>query len=93
MFGSGCSRVEHRLVGADTCPCRKYKPVPVRRAWQWNAIGWGEALDTLLGPEGSGNTAGCWFPVVVVVEPGFFWMWALPKLQFVCGGCGVPVVC
>ena len=44
--------MEHRLFGADTDSCRKYKSGP--RTWQWNAIERVPAPDTLLGPEGSG---------------------------------------
>jgi hypothetical protein len=45
--------VEHRLFGADTDSCRKYKSGP--RTWQWNAIERVPAPDTLLGPEGFGR--------------------------------------
>ena len=45
--------MEHRLFGADTDSCRKYKSGP--RTWQWNAIERVPAPDTLLGPEGFGR--------------------------------------
>src|SRR5574338_1128015 len=44
-----CSRVEHRLVGAEPDSVASTAP-----PGEWNAIGDGEAPDTLLGPEGSG---------------------------------------
>jgi hypothetical protein len=41
--------VEHRLVGAEPDSVASTAP-----PGEWNAIGDGEAPDTLLGPEGSG---------------------------------------
>lgn len=45
--------MEHRLVGAGTVSCRKYKPGP--RTGRWNAVRGVVAPGTLLGPEGLGR--------------------------------------
>jgi hypothetical protein len=51
VWGSRCSRVEHRLFGVVSCIARKY----TWSSWPgWNVVVWGPAPDTLLGPEGSG---------------------------------------
>ena len=53
---SGCSRVEHRLFGADLASCTQVQAGPFGGG-QWNAVGAGAAPDTLLGPEGSGESS------------------------------------
>lgn len=49
VWGSGCSRVEHRLVDAAS---GLFAPVLVARLW--TVWGVGVVSGTLLGPEGSG---------------------------------------
>ena len=94
VWGSGCSRVEHRLFGAFLVVTHKYKSSSFGMlgsgTWWWS--GW--VPDTLLGPEGSDDARRLpplwgW---VWCVPAGFFWSWALPMAQLVCVGCGVPVV-
>ena len=58
VWDGGCSRVEHRLFGTDLVVAHKYKLVSFggfgSGTWERS----GAVPDTLLGPEGSGNTAG-----------------------------------
>jgi hypothetical protein len=78
----------------------KYRLVSLGR-WQWNVVVVGVGVrDTLLGPEGSGDThvlvtvalEGC---RLLVVCAGWFLLVVGPAdARAVCsGGCGVPVVC
>ena len=83
VWGSGCSRVEHRLLDADLVsltstsrqlPSRGVADPP-RRVWQWNVGDGGAVSDTLLGPEGSDDT--CRPPVLfpgVVARVGWFFL-------------------
>ena len=73
--------MEHRLVGADA---RLVSQVQARVLFagvgQWNADWVGEALDTLLGPEGSGVSLIVFGPVgMLAVDPHFpsnpHWLW------------------
>jgi hypothetical protein len=81
----GCSRVEHRLVGAVAfVPAHQYRPASLflggagRGPW----VVWGWWLPgTLLGPEGSGRFGSVAF--LVGPGPGF-----IPRPV---GGCGWPV--
>ena len=107
VWGSGCSRVEHRLFGTVLVSLTSTsRQLPVKRVLRplrgygsgtWGMVG--AVSDTLLGPEGSGDTgrfpsAGCVGSRVGAgsVWPGFFWSWALSMAQLRCVGCGVPVV-
>jgi hypothetical protein len=107
VWGSGCSRVEHRLLGTDlvslTSTSRQLPSRgvvdPPRRVWQWNVGGGGAVSDTLLGPEGSGDARwpARWHlegVVVVVVCAGWFLLVVGPAdhMSLSCVGCGVPVV-
>jgi len=67
----------------------KYKRQLLRVLGSGTCEAVGAVSDTLLGPEGSGNTRA--WPLVsgwVVVWPGFFWSWAQPSMQ-VCPVWGV----
>jgi hypothetical protein len=84
VWGSGCSRVEHRLLGTDlvslTSTSRQLPSRgvvdPPRRVWQWNVGDGGAVSDTLLGPEGSDDTRRppVLFRVSRRVWAGFFWL-------------------
>ena len=55
VWDTGCSRVEHRLVGTGFVPAHQYGPSFVGGVDR--GLGAGVVLDTLLGPEGSGVVA------------------------------------
>ena len=72
VWGSGCSRVEHRLLDIDAGRHTQVQAEVPSGARQWNVVVVGVGVrDTLLGPEGSDDThvlvtvalgvAGCWW--------------------------------
>ena len=55
MWGSGCSRVEHRLLDTVLVSRHKYKRRLLRVLGSGTCEAVGAVSDTLLGPEGSGD--------------------------------------
>ena len=86
--------MEHRLFGTDLVVAHKYKLVSFGRPGSGTWERSGAVPDTLLGPEGSGNTACrrvvvCRRLVLVVVLAGFFWLVGLSDDPAGLGWCGV----
>ena len=70
--------MEHRLLDIDLVVTHKYRLGSPSGGWQWNVVVVGVGVrDTLLGPEGSGDTqvhgpgGACGLPVVVVCAGWF----------------------
>jgi hypothetical protein len=82
VWGSGCSRVEHRLFGTVLVSLTSTsRQLPVKRVLRplrgsgsgtWGMVG--AVSDTLLGPEGSGNTG--WLSWPAALQRG--WGWRCP---------------
>jgi hypothetical protein len=102
VWGSGCSRVEHRLFGTVLVSLTSTsRQLPVKRVLRplrgygsgtWGMVG--AVSDTLLGPEGSDDTRRLELarsPVgglvgSVVCVGWFFWSWAPPIAWLLLGG-------